>query len=174
MANNVTMTRANNTVAVKYWSNDTKQLYTTKANFVGTLNEQVKNEIRKQFEKMDARVVKFYDETIEKGTETKYSLDSEIFYKNANRVDKRPNGDYISRTAKASVLTITLYNNYTDDIETASAIIDGTNEQVIARNIRKRYKNSDCVVLDYEITDTITALYIMTVDKFIELATVEE
>lgn len=174
MANNVTMTRTENSVVVRYYGNDTKELHTATAYFSGTLDNASKANIRKQFEKMNAIVVKFYDDTIKAGDTTKYSLDCETFYLNAERVEKRPNGDYISRTAKATKVDVTLYNNYVDDIEHKTLIIDGTNESIIKRNIKKRFKDTDLVVLDYDVIDIITALYIMSVDKFIELATVVE
>ena len=109
---------------------------------------------------------------IEKGKEIKYSLDSNIFMEKAQKVDKRPNGNYISRTANITCVNALIYNSYTHKVEQKLYYVDTKNTENIEQYVKKQIKNSDYRFLKIINYNTKSVLYIMPVEKFIELATV--
>lgn len=167
----ITATRVQNSVIVRVYNKETKELTTDTAFFKGNLDEKNKAYIRAEFEALyNVMVCKFYEDTISKVSECKYAMPEEQFFNEAQAMEKRPNGDYISRTAKATQCKVTLYNNYSDAIEIQTRFASGTNADKIEKEIRKSYKNTDYTVLDIECVKTIEALYVMPAKEFFEKA----
>lgn len=113
---------------------------------------------------------------ITKGKEQKYTLDSDMFIINAIKVDKRPNGNYISRTVNVTTVTCLVYNPVTHKADKKAVVIDTKNEQKFETEVKKALKKSETPkkLLKILSTETTSILYIMPVDRFIELAIIEE
>ena len=172
--NNITMTRANNTVTIKVWNNDTKAVEMKKATFAGTLNAATVKAIRNDCENNDTMLLKVYEDTITTGALIKYSMPEDLFYTIAEKMEKRPQGDYISRSATVYGYAVTLYNRYTDDIEDGYKYTTANTPEKAKKAIQKEYKNTDKIVLNVKLEYTKTDLFVMAVSKFIELASVVE
>ena len=172
MEKNITATMNENSVTVRVWDNETKELYTTDVTFYGNYDEKRKASIRNDYAKKGRlMVVKFYDETLAINASEKYAMPESEFYARATVMEKRPNGDYISRTATATKCIVLLYNNYTDDTETVSCIVSGKNSEKIRKEIERKYKKTDYIVLDVQEIETITALYVLESEIFFKNAT---
>lgn len=163
----ITTTISKKSVNVKAWDNENKCFARLNYSFTGELNDAVKRNARKLYDAIGYTVCKFYDDTVEVFKTSKYKMCEDDFYNNAVVMEKRPNGEYISRTATATKCEVLLYNNYTDDTETRIAVKTGKNMEKIAKEIAKDYKNTDYIILDINPVDTITALYVMSLDDFI-------
>ena len=174
MEKNVTITRANSTITVKVWDNIKKAQEFKAVDFSGVFNDTVKKSIRKALESVNCMVLKFYEDTITVGTLRKYAIPESEFFARAIKMDKRPQGDYISRTGKVYVYTATLYNGYTDDIESVIKYSTISNEEKARKAFNKEYKDTDKVCVDVTLTNIQESLYVMPVSEFIERATIIE
>ena len=112
---------------------------------------------------------------ITKGNEQKYTLDSDIFMRNALKVTKRPNGNYISRTLNLTNITCLVYNSVTHKAEKKTVIVDTKNNEKFESEVKKVLKKDENPkkLLKILESNTTTVLYIMPVEMFINLATVE-
>ena len=164
------MTEKENTITIKVWDNENKSFMNVVMTFKGAFNDTVKRNIRKACEPLT--VCKFYEDTITEQLAYKYVMSEDTFYKYARKMEKRPQGDYVSRTATATRYGVMLYNEYTDDVESVTRIISGDNDEIAEKTIRKEFKNTDKIVLDIVPQDKITALYVMPVSEFKERATI--
>ena len=108
------------------------------------------------------------------GKECKYSVDSDWFLANAERVEKRPNGNYISRTVNINKITALVYNRYTHTAEESVFYTDTKNPTKAMKDIEKQCKGTDKKILKIINSEITPVLYIMSVDKFINNATIEE
>lgn len=162
-------------VSVKAYNKETKDLYTTTVEFCGTYDEKRKAKIRQDFIANNELICKFYDDTLAISNSAKYIMPVDTFFGIAVKMDKRPVGDYISRTAYATKYSVTLYDNYADDILTEERYAVGKNAEKAVKDIAKLYKGTDKTVLEIEPIATTEALYVMEASKFFYLATkVEE
>ena len=171
MAKFITATENKNSVIIRTYNKKTKALSTKTAYFYGTYNESVKRDLRKYYESNDQMIVKFYDDTVATVESAKYCMPESEFYNNAKVMDKRPAGDYISRTATASKCQVLLYNSYTDDTEIMEKYASGKNFEKVCKTIEREFKNTDYIVLEIEIIDTVNALYVMPSGEFFKKAT---
>ena len=171
MEKNITATMNKNSVSVKVFEKATRKLFTTEDTFFGTYNESVKRTIRTMYELNDCMVVKFYDDSVQIKESAKYAMPESKFYELAQVMEKRPNGDYISRTATASKCEVLVYNNYTDDTEVKYHIVSGKNADKVQKAVERIYKKTDYTVLAVDIVDTINALYVLDAETFFKNAT---
>lgn len=171
MEKNITATMNKNSVTVRVFEKATRQLFTTDETFFGSYNESVKRVIRAMYEQNNCMVVKFYDDSVQIKESAKYAIPESKFYELAEVMEKRPNGDYISRTATASKCEVLVYNNYTDDTEVKYHIVSGKNAEKVQKAIERIYKKSDYTVLTVDIVETINALYVLDADTFFANAT---
>lgn len=171
MEKNITATVNLNSVKIKVWDNDAKQMYATEVTFFGNYDEKRKAEIRNDYSKSGKMVCKFYDDTLELIASEKYAMPETQFYTLAEVMEKRPNGNYISRTATATKCDVLLYNTYTDDTEVKHHIVSGKNTANTVKTISKIYKKSDYLILNVVETETITALYVLDSLTFFKNAT---
>lgn len=113
---------------------------------------------------------------ITKGNEVKYELDSDVFMHNALKVEKRPNGNYISRTLNLTSVQTMVYNLITHKAEIKTIVIDTKNPEKFEAEIKRVLKKSENPKRFLKImsTNTTTVLYIMPTEKFIELASIAE
>ena len=105
----------------------------------------------------------------------KYAVSEQEFFAKATKADKRPNGNYISRTVKTMTATVLCYNGKTHKAEQQVFVVKGDNEE----NIMKRAK-AVCRTLEsmkpLKVINYTTAeqLYIMPVNDFIRIAHITE
>lgn len=101
-----------------------------------------------------------------------YSVESEWFIANAVKMDKRPIGNYISRTVAVNKLTVLVYDRYTKTAQQLTYYVDTKNNEKALKAVEKQCKGTDkkpLKILNSEITNV---LYVMTVEKFIENAVI--
>lgn len=165
----VTVTANTTTVDAKIYNNVTRQITVESVTFRGNLDDKSRKAIARVYEKQDYKLLKLYDDTAVINSET-YKLDETEFYAYAVQVEKRPNGDYVSRTRKAYKYNVTLYNGYTDTVDTVTKYATTDNLDKAIKAISKDYKNTDNVVLEISLVNEIETLYLMPLDEFIRRA----
>ena len=113
-------------------------------------------------------------ETVETGT-TKYAVSEQEFFAKATKADKRPNGNYISRTVKTMTATVLCYNGKTHKAEQQVFVVKGDNEENIMKRAKAVCRTLESIkplkVLNYT---TSEQLYIMPVNDFIRIAHIAE
>ena len=110
------------------------------------------------------------------GSVIKYELDADIYMANAIKVDKRPNGNYISRTVNISAVECLVYNSVTHKADKKTICVDTKNTDKIEAIVKRELKKDENPkrLLKVLSINTTSILYIMPVEKFIELASIAE
>ena len=107
--------------------------------------------------------------SIEKGATCRVSMDAQEFFAKATKMDKRPNGAYISRNVTVYDVAIMAYSTTAHQVKALVIKSDTDNNDTIER-IAKRYckANELRFLKSNGVINSITALYVMSVDEFMK------
>lgn len=168
----ITTTTTRTTTNAKVFNPATKAISIDEISFVGELNERTEKQIKAYYEKYQGiKVLNIYKDDVKTSTTT-YAVPEQWFFDNAKAMDKRPNGDFVSRTAKGCKCAVWLYDSYTDNTESVTKFAKGDNLDKAKKEIEKAYKGTDKVVLTVDIIEVIEQLYVMPIEQFIKNAKV--
>ena len=165
----VTATVAKTTVTVKVFNMQEKSVTFEDISFAGELNAYTQKQLERYYKKQGVEILCFYKDSAETTTET-FAVPAKWYFENAEVMEKRPNGDYISRTAKGVKCAVWLYNSYTDETENTVKFAEATTAEKAQKLIEKDYKHTDYRVLTVDIIETIEQLYVMPMEKFLKKA----
>lgn len=166
----ISMTNSTNSVNVKAWDSINKCMYDTTATFKGELNDKAISTIRKEIASTGNMLLKVYTDSVVTSDCTKYRMEESKFFELAKPVSKRPNGDYISRTATAYCYNVVLFDNYTESLDLVTKYTSEKDSKKAFNAFKREFRNTDKQVLDIELLNEVTQLYIMPVSEFITYA----
>ena len=105
----------------------------------------------------------------------KVSMDAQLFFAKAQKMDKRPNGAYISRNVTVYDNIVLFYDITARKAITVTLKTDTDNATAIERKAKSYARANNCKYLKIiSTTENATALYVMSVSDFMKYGTVIE
>ena len=106
----------------------------------------------------------------------KVAMDSQLFYAKATKMDKRPNGAYISRNVVVFKCDCLIYNAVSRKAEVRTFSTSSINPDVIKRTVNKilRASSEGSKFLKCLNTSEDKTLYVMSVDDFMKYGHIVE
>lgn len=105
----------------------------------------------------------------------KVTMDAQLFYAKAEKMDKRPNGAYITRNVTVYDNAVLFYDIPARKAITVTLKTDTDNAAAVERKAKSYARANNCKYLKtISTTENATALYVMSVADFMKYGTVVE